>query len=143
MKLLWCGCDFPVKFVTTSLWIMIISMLHYTLNTISKCLIRHWGIMSNLYSTDQSCLDVSLPVLLVVYTFFCRDLRGVVQEKLLTTQVEVASRDDHLKKVAERQKQAEEQIKRLEAELSEAQKKKEKEVKIRHLCISVYYVPLL
>ena len=62
--------------------------------------------------------------------FFFRELRGVVNEKLLTTQVEVANRDNHLKKVAERQKQAEEQIRTLESELSEARKRKEKEVTI-------------
>ena len=65
------------------------------------------------------------------YAFFHRELRGVVHEKLLTTQVEVANRDSHLKKVAEQQKLSEEQIRRLEAELSEAKKRKEKEVKMQ------------
>ena len=40
----------------------------------------------------------------------------------------MANREEHLKKVAERQKLAEDQIKRLEAELSEAQQKKNAEV---------------
>ena len=53
-----------------------------------------------------------------------------MQETLLTTQVEVTNRDEHLKNVAERQKVAEEQIMKLEAELSEAQQKKEEEVVI-------------
>ena len=53
-----------------------------------------------------------------------------MNEKLLTTQVEVSNRDDHLKKVAERQKLAEGQIKKLEAELLEAQQKKQEEVHV-------------
>lgn len=56
------------------------------------------------------------------------DLRDCMMERLLTTQVEVVNRDSHLKKVAERQKVAEGQIKKLEAELAEAIKKKEEEV---------------
>lgn len=62
-----------------------------------------------------------------------RELRGAVHEKLLTTQVEVVNRDDHLKKVAERQKLAEEQIKKLEAELSEAQQRKYDQVRYNTL----------
>ena len=67
-----------------------------------------------------------------------------MHEKLLTTQMEVASRDDHLKKVAERQKLAEEQIKKLEAELFEAQQRKEEEVRaalhyrVDHYSCSIY-----
>ena len=38
------------------------------------------------------------------------------------------NREEHLKKVAERQKLAEEQIKRLETELADAQQKKNAEV---------------
>ena len=63
-----------------------------------------------------------------MFLLYPRELRGAVHEKLLTTQVEMVNRDEHLKKVAERQKLAEEQIKRLEAELSEAQQKKNEEV---------------
>lgn len=40
----------------------------------------------------------------------------------------MANREEHLKKVVERQKLAEQQIKRLEDELSEAQRKKNSEV---------------
>ena len=43
----------------------------------------------------------------------------------------MSNREEHLKKVAERQKLAEQQIKRFEAELSEAQKKKNAEVLYR------------
>ena len=58
-----------------------------------------------------------------------------MQETLLTTQVEVTNRDSHLMKVAERQKVAEEQIRKLEAELSEAQQRKEDEVRDTNSCL--------
>lgn len=74
----------------------------------------------------------------VPYVHVLRDLRGCVHEKLLTTQVEVANREEHLKKVAERQKLAEEQIKRFEAELMDAQQKKNAEVWIE--AQNTYYV---
>ena len=60
----------------------------------------------------------------------------MLQEKLLTSQVEVNRRDDHLKQVAERQKMAEEQIVKLEAELAEAQKQRNEEV-IQSVCAYV------
>ena len=81
--------------------------------------------VSHMYLLHVKILPVALDD-----AFFHRELRGVVHEKLLTTQVEVANRDNHLKKVAERQKLAEEQIRRLEAELSEAKKRKEQEVRM-------------
>ena len=76
--------------------------------------------------------DSKLPTIIIIiimaFLFLLSDLRGAIHEKLLTTQGEVANREEHLKKVAERQKLAEQQIKRLEGELSEAQQKKNAEV---------------
>ena len=55
----------------------------------------------------------------------------------------MANRDNHLKKVAERQKLAEEQIRRLEAELSEAKKRKEQEVRMQVYKMYTYMYILL
>ncbi len=55
-------------------------------------------------------------------------LRGVVLEKLLTTRSEEVSREEHLRRVVERQKGSEGQIRKLEAELKLAQENMEQEV---------------
>lgn len=53
------------------------------------------------------------------------NLREVIHSKLLTTHMEEARKKEHLKEVTQRQQSAEQQILKLEAELTEEQKKKE------------------
>lgn len=60
-------------------------------------------------------------ILFVVYS----NLHDIIHGKLLTTHTEEARKEEHLKEVTQRQKLAEEQIMKLEAELAEEQKKKE------------------
>ena len=61
-------------------------------------------------------------------TSLCSDLRGVVNERLLTSRVEELKREEHLRRVSQRQLQAEEQITKLEGELDKAQRQKDEEV---------------
>ena len=63
--------------------------------------------------------------LIVFISCGCSNLHGVLHEKLLTTHMEEARKLEHLKEVTERQLLAEQQILKLEAELSEEQRKKE------------------
>ena len=58
-----------------------------------------------------------------------RGLRAVTNEMLLTTKLEEVKRKEHLQLVAERRLSAEDHIKKLEAELAEAEKQKEQEVR--------------
>ena len=68
-----------------------------------------------------------------------RGLRSVLNERLLTTKMEEVKRKEHMLLVAEQRMNAEDQIRQLEKELEEAEKKKEEEVKHRYT-IHNYYI---
>lgn len=57
-----------------------------------------------------------------------RCLHSVSNEMLLTTRMEEMKRKEHLQQVAKQRLDAEENIRRLEAELATAQKQKDEEV---------------
>lgn len=57
-------------------------------------------------------------------TTSCSNLRSIVHDKLLITHGEEVSRKEHLDQITKRQLLAEQQIAKLEAELTEEQRKK-------------------
>lgn len=66
------------------------------------------------------------------HTHTSSDVRDVVNERILTTQVEERVRWEHLKAVDERRILAEQHIKCLETELSKAEQQRSQEVSIDH-----------
>ena len=72
-----------------------------------------------------------------------RGLRSVLNERLLTTKVEEVKRKEHMLLVAEQRMNAEDQIRQLEKELQEAEKKKEEEVKHTNLSYTLHCEPII